>query len=109
MPRPLTSWLAGFVSFGKLGRTSLRLVKTAIEAPLIAGEITLGVLRVERATSADNRALDFAETRVCPLEALRRPDRAPSYRTRQSAGLDGCAWPDCGTALHSRRPLFFGA
>jgi hypothetical protein len=45
-------------------------VKTAIEAPLIAGEITLGVLRVERATSAGDRALDVAETRVRPLEAL---------------------------------------
>ena len=37
--------------------------KTAIEAPLKAGGITLGVLRVERATSAGDRALDVAETR----------------------------------------------
>ena len=44
-------------------------IETAIEAPLIAREITLGVLWVERATGAGDRALDVAETRVGPLEA----------------------------------------
>jgi hypothetical protein len=50
-------------------------IKPAIEAPLIAGEITLGVLRVARATRASDRTFDVAETRVRPLEApvLRSP------------------------------------
>src|SRR5262249_36400339 len=45
-------------------------VKAAIEAPLIAGEITLGVLRVERATTEGDRALDVSDSRVRPLEPV---------------------------------------
>jgi hypothetical protein len=55
-------------------------VETAIEAPLITGEIPLGVLRVEGATGASNGALNVAKTRVRPLarpSAVRRPSRPP--------------------------------
>ena len=45
-------------------------IETAIEAPLVAREIPLGVLWVERSTSAGDCALDVAKTDVRPLEAL---------------------------------------
>ena len=50
-------------------------LEAAVEAPLVSGEIALGVLRVARAAGAGDRALDVGEARVGPLEprALGRP------------------------------------
>src|SRR5262245_49964748 len=56
-------WDTGAVWAATRARRSTVEVKTAIEAPLMA-------VRVERATSAGDRALDVAETRVRPFEAL---------------------------------------
>jgi hypothetical protein len=45
-------------------------VEAAIEAPLVCGEIALGVLRVARAAGPGDRALDVGEAGVGPLQPI---------------------------------------